>query len=211
MAVLRAASLAHPRVLARGMATHVLAGAAVGSACFARLHRKPFLELADTLVIPGALLMGLGRISNSSTAGLSAASPRCRGESSFPTPSSLATLSSCRRREEPAARALPAARSADEPDAGRRRRAIRLLVRVSTDLHRPRARLSHASAGAGHRADVEPRDSRPGCRAPIRSRLRRLGRLRLRAEPTKVAMARAQQRPRRSRTPDVAVCWRSAW
>ena len=48
-----------------GMATHgLLAGAAVGSACFAALYRKPFLELADTLVIPGALLMGLGRIGN---------------------------------------------------------------------------------------------------------------------------------------------------
>lgn len=48
-----------------GMATHgLLAGAAVGSVLFARLRRKPFLELADTLVIPGALLMGLGRIGN---------------------------------------------------------------------------------------------------------------------------------------------------
>ena len=48
-----------------GMATHgLLAGAAAGSACFAALYRKPFLELADALVIPGALLMGLGRIGN---------------------------------------------------------------------------------------------------------------------------------------------------
>ena len=48
-----------------GMATHgLLAGAAVGAALFARLYRTPFLELADTLVIPGALLMGLGRIGN---------------------------------------------------------------------------------------------------------------------------------------------------
>jgi len=48
-----------------GMATHgLLAGAAVGAALFARLYRKPFLELADTLAIPGALLMGLGRIGN---------------------------------------------------------------------------------------------------------------------------------------------------
>jgi phosphatidylglycerol:prolipoprotein diacylglycerol transferase len=48
-----------------GMATHgLLAGAGVGAALFARLHGRPFLELADTLVIPGALLMGLGRIGN---------------------------------------------------------------------------------------------------------------------------------------------------
>jgi phosphatidylglycerol---prolipoprotein diacylglyceryl transferase len=48
-----------------GMATHgLLAGAAAASACFAALYRKPFLELADALVIPGALLMGLGRIGN---------------------------------------------------------------------------------------------------------------------------------------------------
>ena len=47
------------------MATHgLLAGAGAGAALFARLHRRPFLELADTLVIPGALLMGLGRIGN---------------------------------------------------------------------------------------------------------------------------------------------------
>ncbi len=48
-----------------GMATHgLLAGALAGTWLFAWRWRKPFLELADALVIPGAYLMGLGRIGN---------------------------------------------------------------------------------------------------------------------------------------------------
>jgi phosphatidylglycerol---prolipoprotein diacylglyceryl transferase len=48
-----------------GMATHgLLIGAAAGTWLFARVYRKPFLQLADLLVIPGALLMGIGRIGN---------------------------------------------------------------------------------------------------------------------------------------------------
>ena len=48
-----------------GMATHgLLVGAAAGTAVFSRLHRKPFRALADTLVIPGAFLLGVGRIGN---------------------------------------------------------------------------------------------------------------------------------------------------
>jgi phosphatidylglycerol:prolipoprotein diacylglycerol transferase len=48
-----------------GMATHgLLIGAAAATALFAIVWQKPFLLLADTLVIPGALLMGLGRIGN---------------------------------------------------------------------------------------------------------------------------------------------------
>jgi len=48
-----------------GMATHgLLLGALAGTALFARAYRKPFLELADVLVVPGALLLGLGRIGN---------------------------------------------------------------------------------------------------------------------------------------------------
>lgn len=48
-----------------GMATHgLLIGAAVGTWLFARVYRKPFLQLADLLVIPGAFLMGIGRIGN---------------------------------------------------------------------------------------------------------------------------------------------------
>jgi hypothetical protein len=47
------------------MATHgLLLGAAGGAALFTCLNRKPFLELADALVIPGAFLMGAGRIGN---------------------------------------------------------------------------------------------------------------------------------------------------
>jgi phosphatidylglycerol:prolipoprotein diacylglycerol transferase len=48
-----------------GMATHgLLVGAAAGTWLFAKFSGKPFLQLADGLVIPGAFLMGLGRIGN---------------------------------------------------------------------------------------------------------------------------------------------------
>ena len=48
-----------------GMATHgLLLGAAAGAAIFTYVYRKPFLQLADALVIPGAFLMGVGRIGN---------------------------------------------------------------------------------------------------------------------------------------------------
>ena len=48
-----------------GMATHgLLLGAGVGTWLFSRVYGKPFRELADVIVVPGALLMGLGRIGN---------------------------------------------------------------------------------------------------------------------------------------------------
>lgn len=48
-----------------GMATHgLLIGAAAATALFAAAWHKPFLALADALVIPGAFLMGMGRIGN---------------------------------------------------------------------------------------------------------------------------------------------------
>ena len=48
-----------------GMATHgLLLGAGLGTWLFSRVYRKPFRELADAIVVPGALLMGLGRIGN---------------------------------------------------------------------------------------------------------------------------------------------------
>ena len=48
-----------------GMATHgLLLGGAAGAAAFAVRYRKPFLPLADTLVIPAAFLLGMGRIGN---------------------------------------------------------------------------------------------------------------------------------------------------
>lgn len=48
-----------------GMATHgLMLGALVGTLIFTRVYRKPFLPVADALVIPGAVLMGLGRIGN---------------------------------------------------------------------------------------------------------------------------------------------------
>jgi phosphatidylglycerol:prolipoprotein diacylglycerol transferase len=54
-----------PRYWLGGMATHgLLIGAALGTAAFAWWQRRPFRELADALVVPGALLMGLGRLGN---------------------------------------------------------------------------------------------------------------------------------------------------
>lgn len=48
-----------------GMATHgLLLGAGLGTWLFSRIYGKPFRELADVIVVPGALLMGLGRIGN---------------------------------------------------------------------------------------------------------------------------------------------------
>jgi len=48
-----------------GMATHgLLIGAAAATGFYAVAWKKPFLALADTLVIPGAFLMGVGRLGN---------------------------------------------------------------------------------------------------------------------------------------------------
>jgi phosphatidylglycerol:prolipoprotein diacylglycerol transferase len=54
-----------PALWLGGMATHgLLIGALAGTLAYVRWKRVPFLELADALVIPGALLLGLGRIGN---------------------------------------------------------------------------------------------------------------------------------------------------
>ena len=48
-----------------GMATHgLLAGAALAIWTFCRFYRKPLRGIADALVIPGAFLLGVGRIGN---------------------------------------------------------------------------------------------------------------------------------------------------
>ena len=48
-----------------GMSTHgLLLGAVVGTAVFCRTHRRGFLELADELAVPGAFVMGMGRMAN---------------------------------------------------------------------------------------------------------------------------------------------------
>ena len=59
----------HPAQIAAvwlgGMSTHgLLIGAAAGAALFCRWRRRDFLRIADALTIPGALLMGIGRIGN---------------------------------------------------------------------------------------------------------------------------------------------------
>ncbi|GMV79463.1 MAG: prolipoprotein diacylglyceryl transferase [Planctomycetota bacterium] len=48
-----------------GMASHgVMLGAVAGIFAFAKWRRRPFLLLVDTLVLPGALMMALGRLGN---------------------------------------------------------------------------------------------------------------------------------------------------
>jgi phosphatidylglycerol:prolipoprotein diacylglycerol transferase len=48
-----------------GMATHgLLLGGLAGIWLFARFHGKSFLEVTDALVIPGAVIMGVGRLGN---------------------------------------------------------------------------------------------------------------------------------------------------
>lgn len=48
-----------------GMATHgLLAGAALAALVVARAWQVPFLALADVLAVPGAFLMGMGRLGN---------------------------------------------------------------------------------------------------------------------------------------------------
>ena len=60
---------AHPELIPAywlgGLASHgVLLGAAVAIIAFAWLSRKPLLVLVDAIVIPGAFLMGMGRLGN---------------------------------------------------------------------------------------------------------------------------------------------------
>jgi phosphatidylglycerol:prolipoprotein diacylglycerol transferase len=60
---------AHPRHIPAlwlgGMSTHgLLIGAAAGTALFCRIRRRSFLELADELAVPGAFIMGMGRLAN---------------------------------------------------------------------------------------------------------------------------------------------------
>ncbi|MBU0678386.1 MAG: prolipoprotein diacylglyceryl transferase [Verrucomicrobia bacterium] len=48
-----------------GMATHgLMLGAILGTFAFCRTHGRSFLEIADALVIPGAFLLGVGRLGN---------------------------------------------------------------------------------------------------------------------------------------------------
>ena len=54
-----------PAVWIGGMSTHgLLLGGVVGTWLFCRMRDRDFLAIADELVIPGAFLMGIGRIGN---------------------------------------------------------------------------------------------------------------------------------------------------
>lgn len=48
-----------------GMSSHgLLLGACLGAWVYGRLRRRPFLEIADELTVPGAVLLALGRVGN---------------------------------------------------------------------------------------------------------------------------------------------------
>jgi phosphatidylglycerol:prolipoprotein diacylglycerol transferase len=54
-----------PAVWLGGMCTHgILLGAVLGTWTFCRIHGRSFLEVADAIVIPGAFLLGIGRLGN---------------------------------------------------------------------------------------------------------------------------------------------------
>lgn len=54
-----------PTIWIGGMSTHgILLGSIIGILLYAKLKQRSFFEIADVLVISGALIMGLGRIGN---------------------------------------------------------------------------------------------------------------------------------------------------
>lgn len=54
-----------PRLWEGGMATHgVMLGAVAGTLAFCRLRKKSLFAVADEVVVPGAVLMALGRLGN---------------------------------------------------------------------------------------------------------------------------------------------------
>ena len=143
-----------------GMATHgLMLGGAVGAGLFALRYRKSFLLLADTLVIPAAFLMGIGRLGNfidgqivgAVTDVWWAGSVSERGRLSPPG-------GAVRRCEEPATDGLPVARETSEHHAWRDRGPLCVLVRVSSLLHRPLQRLSDSPARPRDRADAQHHD-----------------------------------------------------
>lgn len=60
------AHLSHiPAYWLGGMSTHgLLLGAVAGTAAFCALRRRNFLQIADELAVPGAFVMGMGRLAN---------------------------------------------------------------------------------------------------------------------------------------------------
>ena len=151
-----------------GMATHgLMFGGAVGAGLFALLYRKPFLLLADTLVIPAALLMGIGRLGNFIDGQIVGAVTEVWWAVQFPDADGfrhpvvlydgaknlllMAYLMRVRRAKQ---------------DAWRDRSPLRVLVRVPSLLHRPLQRLSNPPARPRHGADPQYRDG-PARRCPV--------------------------------------------
>ena len=160
-----------PRYWLGGMATHgLLIGAAVGCGLFCAIYQRSLLRVADALVIPGAFLMGVGRLGNFIDGQIVGGITDVAWGVKFPDAEGLSSSGGAvRRPQEPAARALPDARARHEPDARRHGRAIRVLVRVPAHLPRSVPRLPHAPPGARHRPDAEPGDGAVGggAAAPI--------------------------------------------
>ena len=154
-----------------GMATHgLLLGAAAAVGLFAWAYKKPFLPLADALVIPGAFLMGLGRLGNFIDGQIVGRVTDVWWAVKFPDAEGfrhpvvlydgaknlLLMLFLMRVRKT-------------IPDPRCHGRAVRVLVRRPAHRHRPVSRLSHAPARPRHRADAQHRHggARPGAALSI--------------------------------------------
>ena len=149
-----------------GMATHgLLIGAAAGTWIFARWHRLSFLRLADALVIPGAFLMGVGRIGNFIDGQIVGSLTDVPWAVKFPDAEGFRHpvvlydgLKNLTLDPIPDRGAEPTA------PPGCCRRPVRVLVRIPPHLRRSFPQLPHSPTGAGHRPDPEHRhDPGRGC------------------------------------------------
>ena len=143
-----------------GMASHgVMLGAAVSAFAFSFLYEKSLLNLADAIVIPGAFLMGMGRIGNFIDGQIVGAVTDVAWGVQFPDAEGFrhpVVLYDGAKNLLLVPYLLWVRRTNPTPGATTAR--FRLLVCVSQDLHRPLPRLSDAPARARHRADAQPAD-----------------------------------------------------
>ena len=154
---------------------------AAGSAppCSRTAAGKPFLLVADALVVPAAFLMGMGRIGNFIDGQIVGAATDVWWAVKFPDAEGFrhpVVLYDGAKNLLLMAYLLHVRRVNRTPGAAGR--PLRLLVRLPALLHRPVQGLPHPPARPRHRADPEHRHGRARRgRALYRSRLRRLGRL----------------------------------
>ncbi len=166
-----------PRYWLGGMATHgLLIGAAVGCGLFCAVYKHSLLRVADALVIPGAFLMGLGRLGNFIDGQIVGGVTDVAWGVKFPDAEGF---------RHPVVLydglknlllvPLPDTREGHESHARRHGRTVRVLVRVPAHLRRSVPRLPDAPPGARHRPDAEPVDGadRGGAARPIAMALAR--------------------------------------